>query len=116
MTDQEVIAIVEPLVRHQAFATSEGAVRELVLDFILRQIDKYRARITALEKRYGMPFEQFGAYLKERSALLVNGRFDLEQKKRVAQAVMAEEEDWLDWKIARDFLKGWLGLKAETAS
>ncbi len=116
MSDHDVTAIAEPLVRHQAFATSEDAVRELVLDFILRQIDKYRARITSLEKRHGMPFEQFGAYLIERSALLVNGHLDPEQKKRVAQSVMVEEEDWLDWKIARDFLKGWLGLKAETAT
>jgi hypothetical protein len=115
MTDHDVVAIVEPLVRHQAFATSEDAVRELMLDFMLRQIDRYRTRITALEKRYGMSFEQFGSYLKERSALLANGHLEPEQKKRVAQSVMAEEEDWLDWKIARDFLKGWLGLKAETA-
>lgn len=114
MTDKEVMALVEPLIRHKAFASTEEAVSELVADFVLRQIDRYRERIGSLEKRYGMTFEQFSAYLKERSALLVNGHLDLEQKKEVAQAVVAEEEDWLDWKIAREFLNGWL-LNESTA-
>ena len=113
MTENEVIALVEPLVRHRAFSSPEEAVRGLVADFILRKIDKYRERISAFEKRYGMRLEQFGAYLTERSELLVNGHLDPEKKKRIAQAVMQEEEDWLDWKIARDFLQSWLGLQPE---
>jgi len=84
-----------------------------LLEFILRQIDRYRRRITKLEKRHGMSFEDFSAYLKERSALLSNDQLDPQQKRRIAQAVMLEEEDWLDWKIARDFLEGWLSVKAE---
>ena len=116
MTDKEVVALVEPLVRHKAFPSTEEAVRELVTDFVLRQIDRYRERIAEFEKRYGMTFEQFSAYLKERSMTLTNGPLDAGQKKKVAQALMQEEEDWLDWKIARDFLNGWLGLKAEAAS
>ncbi len=113
MSKREVATIVEPLVRHQAFPSAEDAVRELVLEFILRQIDRYRRRITKLEKRHGMSFEDFSAYLKERSALLSNDQLDPQQKRRIAQAVMIEEEDWLDWKIARDFLEGWLSVKAE---
>ena len=113
MTDKEVVALVEPLIRHKAFSSTEDAVCELVADFVLCQIDRYRGRSAALEKRHGMTFEQFGIYLKERSKLLANGRLELEQKKKVAQAVMLEEEDWLDWKISRDFLNSWLGLKAE---
>jgi hypothetical protein len=73
------------------------------------------ADIIAPLVRHGMSFEQFSAYLKARSALLSNGQLDASQKKSVAQAVMNEEEDWLDWKIARDFLEAWLGLKDETA-
>jgi Arc/MetJ-type ribon-helix-helix transcriptional regulator len=115
MTEREVAAIIEPLVRSRAFASAEEAIRTLVRDYILRQIQRYSDRLAALEKRHGMSFEQFSAYLKERSALLSNGHLDPEQKKRVAQAVMAEEEDWLDWKIARDFLESWLGLKAEAS-
>ena len=116
MTDKEVVELVAPLVRHRVFATPEDAVRELVADFVLRQIDRYREQVATLEKRYGMSFEQFGAYLKEKSKLLANGHLEPEQKKKIAQAVMTEEEDWLDWKIARDFLNGWLELKVEATA
>ena len=116
MSSREVADLVEPLVLHQAFPTAEEAVRELVSDYILRQIDLYRAQIAKLEAQYGTSYEQFGEYLKERSALLADGQLDPEHKKKVAQAVMQEEEDYLDGKIARDFLNGWLGLKAEAAS
>jgi len=115
MSKTDVADIIEPLVRHQVFPSVEEAARSLVLDRILREIDRYRGRIEALEKRHGMPFEQFSAYLKERSALLGDGHLDAAQKKKVAQAIMNEEEDWLDWKIARDFLEAWLGLKGEAA-
>ncbi len=116
MTEREVAAIVEPLVRSRAFASAEDAIRTLVRDYVLRQIQHYSDRLAALEKDHaGMSFEQFSAYLKERSALLSNGQLDTEQKKRVAQAVMKEEEEWLDWKIARDFLENWLGLKGEAS-
>ena len=115
MTKHEVATLVEPLVRSQAFPSTEEAIRTLVRDYILREIRHYRRRLVALEKRYKMSFDQFSAYLKERSALLSNGHLDPEQKKRVAQAVMEEEEDWLDWKIARDFLESWLGLKAKAS-
>src|SRR3972149_5479185 len=110
MTKHEVAALVEPLVRSRAFPSTEEAIRTLVRDYVLRQIRHYRRRLAALEKRHGMPFDQFSAYLKERSALLSNGHLDPEQKKRVAQAVMEEEEDWLDWKIGRGFLYSWVWL------
>lgn len=57
MTEKEVVALVEPLVRHKAFSSTEDAVRGLVLDFVLRQIDRYRERSAVLEKQYGMTFE-----------------------------------------------------------
>jgi hypothetical protein len=116
MPSHDVAAIIEPLVRHQVFPSIEDAARSLVLDRILREIDRYRGRIDALAERYGMPFEQFSAYLKARSALLSDGQLEASQKRVVAQAIMSEEEDWLDWKIARDFLEAWLGLKGETVA
>jgi len=115
MSDHEVVALLEPLVRHQAFPSVEAAMRALVRDYVLRQIEQYRERLVLLEKQHGMTFEQFSAYLKERAALVAHGQLDAEQKQRVAQAVMAEEEDWLDWKIAREFLEGWVGVTAEVA-
>lgn len=116
MSSRDVTEIIEPLVRHQVFPSVEAAARSLVIDRILREIDRYRGRIAALEQRYGMPFEQFSAYLKERSALLSNGHLDAPQKQKVAQALMSEEEDWLDWKIAREFLEAWLGLQSEATA
>ena len=111
-----IVAIVEPLVRRRIFPSEEDAVRELVADFILRQIDESRAKIAELESRYSMSHERFNAYLKERSSLLITGQLGPEQRKKVAQAVMQEEEDWLDWKIAHDTLQDWLGLQAEVAT
>jgi hypothetical protein len=32
------------------------------------------------------------------------------------RAVMVEEEDALDWKIAREMLQSWLGLQAEAGA
>ena len=78
-------------------------------------IDLYRERIADLEKHYGMSFDHFGAYLKERSAMLSNSELGPQQRRKIAQAVMLEEEDWLDWKVARDFLHGWLGLRGGVA-
>ena len=116
MSDRELVAMLEPLVRRQAFTSAEEAMRTLVRDYVLRQIEQHQKRLTALEKRYGMTFEQFSAYLKERSALVAHGQLDAEQRHRVSQAVTIEEDDWLDWKIAQDFLEGWLGVKAEVVA
>lgn len=79
-------------------------------------IDLYRERIAGLEKHSGMSFDHFGEYLKERSAMLSNSELHPQQGKKIAQAVMLEEEDWLDWKIACDFLRSWLGLRGGAAS
>lgn len=116
MSAQDLADIVEPLVRLHAFASPEEAVRKLVLRYVLEQIDRYRGRVAELENRYGMTREQFGEYLKARSELLSDGQLGPDEKRRVAKGLMSEEEDWLDWKIASDFLEGWLGLKAEVAA
>ncbi|MGQ0604969.1 MAG: hypothetical protein ACT4QE_25090 [Anaerolineales bacterium] len=113
MSSHELTHIVEPLVQHGAFSSAEVAVRELVADYILRQIDRYRERIAELERQYGMPFEKFGGYLRARSAQITHTTLEKEEQRRLAQAVMQEEDDWQDWKEARDFLNGWLGIQAE---
>jgi hypothetical protein len=116
MSSRDLSEIIEPLVRHQVFSSVEEAARSLVRDRILVEIDRYRGRIAALEQRHAMSFEQFSVYLKERSALLADGQLDAPQKQKVAQALMNEEEDWLDWKVAREFLEAWLGLKGEATA
>jgi len=115
MTDSETLALIEPLIKRKIFKSTEEAVRQLVAGYILSQIDHYREQVTAFEKRYGMSFDRFQTYLKERTELLMAGNLDSEQKKIIAQKIMLEEDDWLDWKVARDFLNSWLGLQTESA-
>jgi len=107
MTDQ-VAAVVEPFVRRGLFASPEKAVAEMARDYVLRQIERYRTATESLQAKYGMTYEQFEAYLKSRAATL-----SASPNPALNQAVIAEEEDALDWKIAREMLQSWLGLQAE---
>jgi len=101
--------IVEPFVRRGLFASPEQAVTEMAREYMLRQIEHYRSSIEALQAKYGMTYEQFEAYLQSRSATLLR-----QPHPALNQAIMAEEEDALDWKIAREMLQSWLGLQAES--
>lgn len=111
--DTSVSKIVKPLVRREVFATEEEAVRSLLRDYILRQINQLQHQLSTFEQKYGMSFQQFVAYVHERSVLLEEGTFSAEQRKSLGCAVMQEEDDWLDWKIAREMLESWLGLRQE---
>ncbi len=77
-------------------------------DYVLRQIEHYRSVDESLQAKYGMTYEQFDAYLKSRSATLAASPNPV-----LNQAVMGEEEDALDWKIATEMLQSWLGLETE---
>lgn len=107
MSDQ-VTTVIEPFVRRGLFASPEQAVVEMAQDYVLRQIERHRAAIERLQTKYGMNYEQFNAYLKSRSATLVTG-----PNPALGKAVMKEEEDALDWKIATEMLQSWLGLQSE---
>jgi translation initiation factor 2 alpha subunit (eIF-2alpha) len=80
-------------------------------DYALRQVEHYRAITENLQTKYGMTYEQFEAYLKSRSATLAAS-----PNPTLNQAVIAEEEDALDWKIAREMLQSWLGLQTEVGA
>jgi len=110
MTSQ-VVSVVEPFVRRGLFATPEQAVTTMAHDYILHQIEHYQAITTSLHAKYGMNYEQFDAYLRSRSAMLAAN-----PNPALNRAVMAEEEDALDWKIAREMLQSWLGLQTETGT
>lgn len=113
MKVSEVDKVVEPLVQRGLFETTESAVRGLAQDYILRHIVRYQETIDSLERKYGMDYDQFIQYLKQRAALLQSTRVSPEQRQSLNQAVMLEEEDALEWKIAREMLQSWLGLKSE---
>jgi len=106
---------VEPLVSRKIFSTEEDAVQTLVREYVLRQIAKLQRGTAQFEKKYGMRFEQFENYLHERSKLL-SGIEQADQRKILGQAIMREEDDWLDWKTQKEFLDSWLGLRQELNS
>ena len=106
-----VSAMVEPLVNKKMFATQEEAVRSLLREYTLQQVSQLQQELSSLESKYGMPFEQFAAYVHERSVMLEEGDISPEQQKALGQAVMQEEEDWLEWKLNREMLDSWLGLR-----
>ncbi|GFP26648.1 hypothetical protein HKBW3S43_00347 [Candidatus Hakubella thermalkaliphila] len=110
MTDQ-VTTIIESFVRRGLFASPEQAVVEMARDYILHQVERYRAIAEHLQSKYAMTYEQFEAYLKSRSATVAATPNPV-----LNQAVMTEEEDALDWKIAREMLQAWLGLEAEVGA
>jgi len=103
-------AAIEPLVRRRVFVTEEQAARELVRDYVLRQVTSLQREVTRFERRYGMRFERFSEYLHERSALLEAGSLEPSQRQTLGQAIMQEEDDWLDWKAAQEMLDNWLGI------
>ncbi|MBM3189283.1 MAG: hypothetical protein FJZ90_11245, partial [Chloroflexi bacterium] len=101
---------VESLVRRRIFADEEQATRELVRDYILRQIAALQRELARFERKYGMSYQHFSEYLHERSVLLEAGRLGAQERQTLGQAIMQEEDDWLDWKAAQEMLDGWLGL------
>ena len=103
MSDQ-VTTVIEPFVRRGLFSSPEQAVTEMARDYVLHQIDRHRATIEKLQAKYGMNYDQFDAYLKSRSATLVTTPNPI-----LGQAIMNEEEDALDWKVATEMLQSWLG-------
>ncbi len=59
--------------------------------------------IEAFELKYGMNYEQFEAYSAKRAQTLMK-----KPDAALNQAIMLEEDDAFDWKVARDMLESWL--------
>jgi hypothetical protein len=79
-------SVTERLVMTGMYASPEEAMEALALAQIDHEIEKYQERIAALEAKYGMSFEEFTAYLRNR-------------------ATMEEEIDWEEWDDARMILE-----------
>ncbi|MBU0510905.1 MAG: hypothetical protein KJ638_04280 [Chloroflexi bacterium] len=107
--------VVKPLVRRKIFATEEDAIRTTMSEYILRHISALHQEISQFENKYGMRFRQFGDYLHERSVLLTKGNISPEQRQTLGQAIMLEEDDWLEWKASKEILESWIGLREEAA-
>lgn len=104
---QDIAAVIQPLVRNGLFENAEEAVKNLLLDYIVHQVEHYRTIIQKFEKKYGMSYQQFNKYLRERARKLSHNH-------ALHQPFMLEEEDALDWKIATEMLESWLGLKEKS--
>lgn len=105
-----VSELLQPFLQRHIFASEEQAVRLLLRDHVIHQIDALRADDEQFAQKYGMSFERFDRYLRERSALLVSHQLAAEEQRALGQAIMAEEDDWLAWKAAREMLESWIGL------
>jgi hypothetical protein len=106
---QNIADIVHPLIENGLFDNAESAVKDLMTDYVLRQVEHYRDIIQKLEKKHGMSYHQFNKYLEERSK-------KIKGNKVLQQNFMLEEDDAQDWKIATEMLNNWLGLKGKTNS
>jgi hypothetical protein len=109
----EVSAVIESLIKRKFFTTEEEAIREMLKKYILGQIAVLQREMGRFERKYGMHFERFGAYLHERSLLLAGGSLSAEQRQVLGRAIVQEEDDLLDWKVTKEMLESWLGLRQE---
>jgi len=107
---------IEPLIKRRIFSTEEEAIRELLRDYILRQVSALQKEVAGFEQKYGMRFQQFSEYLHARSVLLERDDLSPKQRETLGQAIMQEEDDWLDWKVAQEMLENWLGLSQGVAT
>jgi len=105
----------ESLIKRKIFTNEEQAGRELLRDYVLRQIASLQRDLARFECKYGMSFERFSEYLHERSVLLETQQLSPQQRQSLGQAIMLEEDDWFDWKASLEMLDSWLGLRQEAA-
>jgi hypothetical protein len=110
-----ISTVIEPLIRRKIFPSEEAAVREIVKDYILRQVTSLKREVSRFERKHGMNLERFRQYLHERSLLLERADLTEAQRQTLSRAVMQEEDDCMDWQVAQDFLESWLGLRQEMA-
>ena len=78
--------IVSPLIREGVFEDFERALRALLLDYIDRQVAKYKNKNLELEAYYKQNFDSFTASLKN-------------------YAVSEQEDAWMDWEAALVLLR-----------
>ena len=96
---EQVATLLSPFVKRGLFDSPEKAVVTLARDYTLHQIERHQNVIEQLQNKYGMSYEQFAAYLEARSAVLTKS-----PSPELSQALMEEEEDAFDWKVANDML------------
>lgn len=112
MTSATVDTIIQPLIQQHIFSTLAEAAHTLVQDYVDRQLRRCEKKIVRFEKRYGMKWEQFDRYTAARTATLREADLTTEQRQTLSQAIMQEEDDWLEWKAMLDMRQSWQTLLA----
>lgn len=102
------MALIDPFVKRGLFESHEKAVAELARSYVLQQIERYQATVASLQAKYGLTYDQFSAYLQARAETLAAN-----PSPELSRAIMREEDDALEWKLANEMLASWLGLQAE---
>ena len=108
--------MLKPFLQRHIFTSEEQAVRSLLRDHVLHQVETLRAEDRRLAQKYGMAFDRFEQYLHDRSTLLAAGLLSADEQRVLGQAVMLEEDDWMEWKANRAMLESWLGLDKEVSA
>jgi len=86
--------LVEPLVRRNIFSSEDEAIKELVREYVMRQVNELQKEVRQMEHKYGLNFQQFEKFLHERSVLLASDELSTEQRQSLNRSVMQEEDDW----------------------
>ena len=95
LTMNQVMPILtEPLIRMGFHSTPEQAFRQIILDYINRQIAWSEANLRSYEQKYKKSFAEWSTSL-------------------VGQATVTEEDDWLEWEAILDMRSGWQQIKVE---
>jgi hypothetical protein len=102
--------VIEAFIERGMFTDSDTAITEMARSYTAHHIQRHQATIKHLQAQYGMTYEQFTAYLRARAEILAQN-----PDPALNEAVMQEEEDALEWKIALEMLHNWLSIQAEAS-
>ncbi len=91
---QAAFFLTEPFVRTGIYASSEQALKHIVLDYIERQIAWAEAELQRYEQKYQHTFAEWTESLS-------------------GWATITDEDDWMEWEATIDMLDGWRQNKAE---
>lgn len=106
--DHTISGVLIPFVQRGLFDSLEHAVAEMAQNYTLHQIERYKSTVDSFQAKYGMNYGQFESYLKSRSECL-----SVAPNPKLSRAIMSEEDDAFDWKVALEMLSSWLGIQAE---